>query len=431
MAERQDLDRDVSSYRWTVLMLWNLCGSTGYMMMSTLGILLPSITTSLSLSPSQQGLLGSSAFWGSLAFGIPMSWWASRFRVKALTTVTLALGSLFLFAQGLAPVFATLLAGRLAFGVTRLAAEPARALLIQQWFPKRELVVANSISNAIWGLAVGGGFLATPFILSAIGDDWRTTYHVYGAYFAGLTVLWMTFGRDRTTGAQRPTETSQEAGRLMEALKHRDLWIAGFGFMGVTAAWSAFLAFFPTLMLDTYDVPLRWTGGLLALGIVVGGVSGLGVGYAVSISGNRKALLVALGLLMAGSYVGMALTGRLPVLVGLLLINGAAWGFWPILSTVPFQLRGIRPREVAVAVAFTMTMMSAGTAFGPLAAGFLQEALGDLRLTLTIAGSLGLSLCVAGLQLSPGLQGDAPRIGASHDPAGVPTPQPTETGDTP
>ena len=371
MAERQDLEQDVSSYRWTVLMLWNLCGSTGYMMISTLGILLPAISSTLGLSPGQQGLLGSSAFWGSLAFGIPMSWWASRFRVKALTTATLAFGSLFLFAQGLAPVFAALLAGRLAFGITRLAAEPARALLIQQWFPQRELVVANSISNAIWGVAVGGGFLATPFILSGIGDDWRLTYHVYGAYFAGLTLLWITFGRDRATKTRRPSETPQEAGHLMEALKHRDLWIAGLGFMGATAAWSAFLAFFPTLMLDTYDVPLRWTGGLLALGILVGGVSGLGIGYAVSITGQRKMLLIALGLLMAGSYIGMTLTGRLPLLVVLLLINGMTWGFWPILSTVPFQLRGIRPREVAVAVAFTMTMMSAGTAFGPLVTGFL------------------------------------------------------------
>ena len=429
MAERQDPDQEVASYRWTVLMLWNMCGSTGYMMMSTLGILLPAISSTLGLSPSQQGLLGSSAFWGSLALGIPMSWWASRFRVKTLTTATLVFGSLFLFAHGWAPVFAALLAARLAFGITRLAAEPARALLVQQWFPQREIVLANSISNAIWGLAVGIGFVATPFILSAIGDDWRMTFHIYGAYFVALTLLWLAFGRERVTEAQRRSGTPQEAGHLVGALKHQDLWIAGFGFLGATAAWSAFMSFFPTLMLDTYDVPLHWTGGILALGIGVGGVSGLGVGYAVMKTGKRNALLGALGVLMAGSYVGMTLTGSLPLLVILLLINGTAWGFWPILSTVPFQLRGIRPREVAVAVAFTMTMTSAGTAFGPLITGFLQEALGDLRVTLTIVGCLALSLCVAGLLLTPGIQGTGFRVGAPPDLAGNPQTRPTETGD--
>ena len=135
------------------------------------------------------------------------------------------------------------------------------------------------------------------------------TFHVYGAYFAGLTLGWVIFGRDRPTETRRTPESPQQAGRLVEALKHMDLWVAGFGFLGATAAWSAFMSFYPTLMLDTYDVPLHWTGGILALGIAVGGVSGLGVGYAVMITGKRNALLGALGVLMAGSYAGMTLTG--------------------------------------------------------------------------------------------------------------------------
>ena len=41
--------------------------------MSTLGILLPAISLELSLSPAQQGLLASSAFWGNLVLAIPLS----------------------------------------------------------------------------------------------------------------------------------------------------------------------------------------------------------------------------------------------------------------------------------------------------------------------------------------------------------------------
>jgi MFS family permease len=95
------------------------------------------------------------------------------------------------------------------------------------------------------------------------------------------------------------------------------------------------------------------------------------------------------------SYIGMVLTFSIPVLLFLSFMNGIAWGFWPVLFTVPFHLPNIRPREVAIAVSFTLMMTSLGTALGPLSAGFLQEALGDLRMTLLILSFAPLSLAVA------------------------------------
>ena len=41
------------------------------------------------------------------------------------------------------------------------------------------------------------------------------------------------------------------------ALGHRDLWIGGMGFAGATASFGAFLAFYPTLMLEEYDISLQ------------------------------------------------------------------------------------------------------------------------------------------------------------------------------
>ena len=409
---------EVLNYRWVVMGLYNIYAITGYMFASTLGILLPSISSDLGLSPSQQGLLASAAFWGNLALGIPMSWWVSRYPPKRLITVALAFSTLFLFGQGWAPVFGILIVGRLLFGIARLAADPGRALLIQQWFETREIVKANTFSNALWGLVFGGGFLATPFILKSLGNDWRMTFHLFGAFFTVLTLLWVLLGKERVTGEYRRRETPREAGMLLGALMYRDLWIAGLGFMGVNMAWSAFLTFFPTLMLDFYNVSLQWSGGLLALATGIGGVSGLGASYVAMVKGKRKSLLGVFGFLLAGSYLAMALTGSLPMLLVLALINGMAWGFWPVLSTVPFQLQGIRPREVAVAITFTMGMTATGATLGPLVAGFLQDALGDLRLTLVIVSFAALSLSVAGLLLGsgtpqPGTEINMPRRASS------------------
>jgi MFS family permease len=392
-----------SNYRWVVLGLWLLANVSGFMVMSTIGILLPAIDSELHLSPGQQGLLGSAAFWGNVTLAIPLSWWVSRYSAKLLTAVTLSLETLFLFLQGWAPVFSALLVGRLAFGVAVVAGHPARAILTQQWFPPREIVMVNSISNALFGLVVGGGQVVTPFILASSGDNWRATLYIFGALFAVLTLLWIALGRDRATATYQRREASQEVSTLKGALTYRDLWITGLGFLGASLALSGFLSFFPTLMLDTYNVPLRWSGGVLAVSILMGGIAGLGFGYLSMNTGKGKVILQTLGLLMAGTYVGMTLTSSIPLLFVLSFLNGIAWGFWPILFTVPFHLPGIRPREVAVAVSFTMMMSSGGTALGPLVTGSLQEALGDLRMSLMMVSFAVLSVTTAGTLLRFGI----------------------------
>ena len=402
-----------SSYRWVVMGVWMVSGVSGFMVLATLGILLPAISADLKISPFQQGLLGSSAFWGNIAFAIPMSWWTSRYGPKILTSVTLVLGTAALFLQGWAPVFAVLVAGRLAFGMTVMARQPARVSLTQQWFAPREVVFVNSVQNLLFGLVVGGGLAASPFILVAFGDDWRATLNVFTGLFVVLTIAWMILGRERRTPEYLSTQLPQvrqgaqgfqETGVVLGALGHRDLWVQGFGFVGATLCWSAFLAFYPTLMLNTYQVSLQWSGIILALGVFVGGAAGLGLGYIVMNKGHGKFILQILGILMPVTYLGMILTGSIPILIGFTLLNGVAWGFWPILFTVPFHLPGIRPRQVAVAVAFTMMMSSIGTALGPLAAGLLQQALGDLQQTLFILSFTGLSLTAAGIFLRTGTQ---------------------------
>ena len=390
---------NIPNYRWVVMGMFTAGTTTGWMFASTLGILLPSISADLNLSPSQQGLLGSSAFWGSLALGIPMTWWMSRYRAKTLTTVALALGALFFFIQGWAPVFAVLLAGRLLYGISRQVYQPARALLTTQWFAVREVVLATTYDNALFGLIFGVGFVVTPFLLDSLGNDWRMTFNIFGAVLAALTLLWMLLGRDRVTAEYRRLEIPREAGLLRGALMHRDLWIAGLGFMGPAMATGAFISFFPTLMLDSYGVSLKWSGVVLALPHAIGAASGLGLGYFVFVTGKRNSLLVVLGLLLAGTFMGMTLTGSLTLLLVLALISGMARGFWPVLATVPFQLPDIRPREVAVANTMISTMTSAGFVLGPLIAGFLQDALGDLRLTLTILSFTALFSTGAGLLL--------------------------------
>ena len=396
-----------SRYRWTVISVWLFSSVSSFMVLNTLGILLPAISADLDLSPSQQGLLGSASHWGNIALAIPLSWATSRLSPKWLTAATLTMATGCLFLHSFAPVFFVLLVGRLLFGITNIAQMPARALLTRQWFPPKEVILVNGLSNVLFGLVVGGGLVAAPVILDLTDGDWRMTLRIFGLYFAGITTLWVILGRERTNEVDQNVAVSQGLDVVKRALGHRDLWIGGLGFVGSTLSFGAFLAFYPTLMLEDFEISLRLTGAILALGVVVGGVGGIAIAWAASTSGREGLYLQILGTLMIGTNVGMVLTGSVPALFILSFFNGVAWAFFPILITVPFHLPGIRPRELAVAFTFTMMMTSVGTSMGPLITGFLQEALDDLKMALLLISFASITLVIAGGTLRFGAQRQA------------------------
>ena len=388
-----------SRYRWTVMVVWLFSSVSSFMVLNTLGILLPAISADLDLSPSQQGLLGSASHWGNIALAIPLSWATSRLSPKWLTAATLLVATGCLFLQSWAPVFIVLLAGRLLFGISNIAQMPARVLLTRQWFPPREVIYLNGLSNVLFGLVVGGGLVLAPVILDLTNGDWRATLRIFGLYFAGITLLWTLVGRERTNVADQDVVAEKGLDVVKGALGHRDLWIGGLGFAGATMSFGAFLAFYPTLMLEEFDISLRLSGMILALGVVVGGIGGIGIAWAASTHGREGNYLQVLGILMIGTNLGMVLTGSVPALFVLSFFNGVAWAFFPILVTIPFHLPGIRPRELAVAFAFTMMMTSVGTSLGPLFTGYLQEGLDDLKMALFLISFTSISLILAGSTL--------------------------------
>jgi ACS family glucarate transporter-like MFS transporter len=392
------------TYRWALVCLYLFSSVSAQMVINTLGILLPAISESLALKPSEQGLLGSAPFWSTIVLAIPIGWAGSRLSPKWLTAITLVGCSMCLFLQSWAPVFAALLLGRLLFGIFTIAQQPARAILTRQWFPLREVVLVNGLSNVFFGLVVGGGLALSPVILILLGDDWRGTMRIFGFYYVALTVLWLIFGRDRVTEEFSSGESQPLLPLLRTALNHRDLWLCGGGFAGATMAFSAFVAFYPTLMLQEYDVSLRVSGLALALDVVLGGIGGLAIGYYAATWRKEGQFLQALGIIMVVSFLGMILSGSVVMIYTMAIINGVAWTFFPILITVPFNLRGIQPRQLAVAFSFTMMLISTGQALGPLFIGFLEEATGDLKLAMFIASFSPLSLVIAGTTLSFGRQ---------------------------
>ena len=388
---------EAGPYRWVVIISWMLSNATAWAIALMIGILLPSISAEFQLTYTQQGLLSSIPVWTFTVLTIPFSVWLVRYHSTTVTTVTLALATLLVFLQASATTFAILLACRLAFGLTMAAREPARVRLMQQWFPAREFLLVNGVTVGIMSFVFSAMLVATPIFLDAFNNDWRITLYVFSGFSTLLTILWVILGRQRVTQEDQLRNARMEPRLLKGVLRHKELWIAGFGLMGANLSTAAFLAFYPTYMLDRYHVSLTVSGAVLALTFLVGGIISFGIHWVATDWKTRANVLYLCGIAMPCSFIVLLLTDSFPLLLIAAVVNGLAWGFFPILLTVTFHLRDIRIKEIPVGHAFLFANISLALAIGPLLAGFLQDTFNNLAAILISMSLLSLSPAIAGL----------------------------------
>ena len=371
----------------------------GFLIANTIGILLPAISSELDLTPIQQGMLSSAPFWAHVGLMIVIALWVSRYAPKILTLVTVVLGAAFILVQAWAQGFFGIFVGRLLFGVTMIAREPARSLLIRQWLPQKEVNHAGGISNLFFGIIVSGGLFLLPMLLNYFDGNWRNVMITFAFIFFGLAIVWAIFGKENPLAKQEAKEKDSEFQIIVRIFSYKDVWFAGIGFLGVVMSFASFNSFLPTLFADSYDISLGKSGLIIGLYILPGGFSGVIVGLFCKSPKSRSFILILSGIVITITYGAMTLVDSYNWLILLALANGLAWGFFPLLYMVPFHISGIKPREIAVSVATVMTMASIGSAIGPTLTGYLQESLGSLETSLRYISIAPMTLLIAGILL--------------------------------
>ena len=172
------------------------------------------------------------------------------------------------------------------------------------------------------------------------------------------------------------------------------------GVVGVEMTFSAFITFWPSLMLDRSGISLRSSALIWAIGGLAAGPLGLGINLVLNRIGKRRTWLRLCGILISASTVALLYSDSFSALIVISIVHGVSFSVFPVIFTIPFQLSGIRPREIAVAMGFLRSAMMLGAVTGPLLAGSLSEVSGDLRLALTIVSFSALTLTGGALLLS-------------------------------
>ena len=376
-----DHEEHVPAYRWVVIGTLTSGVATALTSIFVIGLLLPDITEELGLSPSQQGWLGASVVIGNLILGIPVNLWLSRYRPWRMVALSFLGIGVFTLLQGWAPTISILVAGRMALGISFIANQGPRALLIQQWTPASRLAFTQGIVFGAIAIVMGVALFATPLFLEATGS-WRKTLYIMGSVGIVSTVLWTILGKERVTPEYLERMESQLQNPLVNALKYKQLWMMGLSMCSAAVAVTAFDVFWPTFAQEGLEVSLIVAGMVMGIIQLVAGPATFLVNAIPELARRQTMVLGACGAALIGTNLGMLFLGSVPLLLMMPIVRGVASIYFPVLMIMVYQLPGIRPREVAVGVAFLLTSNWLGAAIGPLLVGFVQEVTGDLRFAL-------------------------------------------------
>ena len=386
-------------YRWVVIGALTFGVATALTSIFFIGLLLPDISEELDLSPSQQGWLGASVVFGNLIFAIPINLWLSKYRPWRVATLSfLGIGA-FTLLQGWSPNFEILMIGRIGLGISFMANQAPRALIIQQWTPARRMTFTQGVIFGSIDIMMGVAFFLTPLLMEWLGG-WRNTLYLMGGMGILSALVWMVLGGERETGEYRERMQSQIQNPLITVLKHKQLWVMGMGMCITMVAQTAFEVFWPTFAEEGLGVSIKTAGAVFGIMQLVAGPTIFLVNAIPALARRHTLVLAACGVALVSANVGFLFLNSVPSLLLMSVVRGLFSAYFPILMIMVYQLPGIRPREVAAGVAFMQTSVWIGAAIGPLLVGFLQEATGDLRLALlaTIFTPLILVLTAAILQ---------------------------------
>ena len=374
-------EETIPPHRWVSLGAFTTGTATALATIFIFGLLLPDISKEMGLSPSQQGWLGASVVLGNLAFSIPLNEWLSKYSPRRIAALCFLGMTASILLQGWSPTLALLIVGRIALGVSMMATQAPRALLIHQWTSAGQMPFTHAVffgsTTIVWGLAL----IATPLLLEPVGG-WRNLLYLMGGIGGASTVLWLLVGRERVTAEYTRSLVSQVRSPLLNVLKYKEMWLLGLAMWSATIPFISFEVFWPTFALDNLDVSLKIAGITAGIVMLVGGPAGIMVN-AVPWLAQRQPLLLGLsGVVIISTGVALLHLHWAPGLFMVAVVRALVHVYFPAVTIMVYQLPGASPREVAAGMAVASTAAWAGAAIGPLLVGFIHEATGDQRLAL-------------------------------------------------
>jgi MFS family permease len=213
--------------------------------------------------------------------------------------------------------------------------------------------------------------------------------------------VWMVVGRERRTAAYRESmERSGGFSTLKRVLRRKEFFMLAAAGFGCSTMYSSMTLFLPTFLVEERNFTLTAAGFITALPAVGGLVSSITVGFLSDRVGLRRPTIWPAGALLPVLYfVLLSDISFIWAVATALLIGYVTWAPFPAIQSIPFELPGIAPSEVAVGQALIRTLQTGSNLMGPLIVGALAEGSGSLRTGLLVLAAYPFITAIMGLLL--------------------------------
>ena len=400
-----------STRGWSVLLLNRLHYSTVVLASFGFGLFLPFLQADLGLSYLQIGLLQAVAWGTSAVCLVPFSVLFARFNPNYRVLVGLTLMTPFLFTQGLAQGFWTLLASRFLMVLTQAGMTPARPLLLRWWVAPRQYSTVTAVGLSLHSAFMAAALTFSPIIIVVL-NSWRVAYFLQAGLLGAHLLAWAALIRkaprsleesadatadDERADADEQRERDDRTSPLIGALlRYPHAWLLGVVMLCLSASWTTVLTFLPIILETERGVSISAGSilfGFLYYVLVPGGMFGSWIFNHIT---NRRVMVMLPALLNLLSTLGALLAGNEFLAAVALTGMGMAWVFVPAMEILPFEFRDIRTREVSVIAGLVQTFGAIGFGGGPALAGALAQGTDSLLTGVLVVGGLtGLAVLAA------------------------------------
>ncbi len=411
-----ETEEDYPAYRWVIVGLMWLTQQASTLAVMSLGLLLPAMREDLGFGPFVAGVVGASAYASQLFLGIPISLWIVQFRPKPVMVLLSVAGALFAFLQGAAFTVWVLIVARFFYAATNTPKQAAQVMLRVQWVPRRELGFVMGMGMGMSNISQGLALILTPALLVALGS-WRNTLHVYGLIMFATAVLWLVLGREREVASPQAESTgTQDWSLVFRLLRRSDVRLLCSYWFFALLPFTALLLFYPTYLVEQRGLSLGTAGVIVAVTSLTGiGIAPIG-GWLSDRIGLRRPLIWPFGILALFAQMALFLPVSAPWLGLIAFVYGVCLWIPPaVIMTVPYELEGMGPADVAITSSIAQTMGTAGSILAALGAGLLFQLTGSVTIPLFVSSFGWLTRTAVGLLLpETGPKADRHRAAAAN-----------------
>jgi len=385
----------LSSYRWIILTLaWLVYFAFG-LILASIPPLVTVISTDLSLTYSQMGVILGSVILMFIPLAVPIGVGIDRFGQKKMIALGLLLISASTILRSFSFSFETLFLTVFLFGFGGPTISVGLAKVVASSFEGKERGLASGIymTGAVVGSASALA-LTNSLILPLVGT-WRNVFSFYGIIGFIVAFTWILLARE--------SKNNPDQSRIVLPMKEilRSLLGNKFVWMVAIIGSSSFLVFYgfgnwlPTILKKKGMDPAG--AGILASVPTWLGLIGSGIIPAVSKAGSRKPIIIALLLVEGVSIYAVGITSG-GFLLGSLIIYGIVSGaVLPLMLVVMMDLPKVGAEYTGIASGLFFSIGATMGFIGPSLVGYLTDLTSSflpalILLAIVVEGMIVLTL---------------------------------------